>query len=36
MHLEADSGDAIEELATPIEEQSMCIEKHVAQPEHSK
>lgn len=36
VHLEADSGDAIEELATPIEEQSMCIEKHVAQPEHSK
>lgn len=36
MHLEADSGDAIEELATPIEGQSMCIEKHVAQPEHSK
>ncbi|KAK7817708.1 hypothetical protein CFP56_042464, partial [Quercus suber] len=36
VYLEADSGDDIEELITPIEEQSRCTEKHVAQPEHSK
>nr|POF10402.1 hypothetical protein CFP56_56356 [Quercus suber] len=36
VHLEADSGDDIEELATLVEQQSKCVENHIAQPEHSK
>ena len=36
MNLEADNGDDIEELPTPIEEQSRLAEKHATQPNHSK
>ena len=36
MNSKADSGDDIEELCTPIEEQSRRAEKRAAQPEHSK
>ncbi|KAK7851665.1 hypothetical protein CFP56_041255 [Quercus suber] len=36
VHLEADSGDDIEELATLVEQQSKCVENHIAQPKHSK
>ena len=36
MNLEADNGDDIEELPTPIEEQSRLAEKRATQPKHSK
>ena len=36
MNLEADNGDDIEELPTPVEEQSRLAEKHATQPNHSK
>ena len=36
MNLEADNGGDIEELPTPIEEQSRLAEKRTTQPKHSK
>ena len=36
MNLEADNGDDIEELPTPVEEQSRLAEKRATQPKHSK